>query len=399
MDFVSARNAVTLFHVRGIRIGVDYSWFFVLFLVILWLSSFYRSVLDASSTDAEPYLLAVASALAFFGSILLHELGHAFVATRRGIGISDITLWMFGGVARMTKDSDSPRTEFEVAIAGPLVTLAIALACGAVGIVAAGSEEFWKAMRVEDQADTSGVLALIAWLGSINLLVLVFNLIPAFPLDGGRVARAIAWAITGDRNRATRTAARLGQGFSYLFIGFGILLFVQGDAIGGLWLALIGFILGQSARGAVMQTEFSSRIEGIRVADVMDDEPVAIRDDASVERALDEYFLRYRWPWFPVVDAYERFLGLIERGAADAVPEVSRRSSTVGDVFEADSSGTLRVSDDAPLESLLGNDALRRLGALIAVDSEGRLRGVITADQVGRALRGAVGGAGPAPGR
>jgi Zn-dependent protease len=385
-----ARGAVTLFHVRGIRIGVDYSWFFVLFLIIFWLSGFYKEVLDVSSGDTGPYVLAVASALAFFGSILLHELGHAFVSMRRGIGISDITLWMFGGVARMTKDTDSPRTEFEVAIAGPLVTLAIAVSGIAVGIAAAGSDEFWKAMRVEDHANTSGVLALVAWLASINLLVFFFNLIPAFPLDGGRVARAVAWKITGDRNRATRSAARVGQAFSYVFIGLGIFMFVQGNAVGGLWLALIGFILSQAARGAVLQTEFVSRIEGIRVADVMDDDPVSIPEDASVERALDEFFLRYRWPWFPVVDGYEHFLGLIERGAADAVPEVSRSSSRVADVFEADSTGTLRIREDAPLESLLGNEALRRLGALMAVDAEGRLRGVVTADQVGRALRNAL---------
>ena len=389
------RGSVTLFHVWGIRIAVDYSWFLVLFLIILWLSSFYRSVLDASNGDAAPYLLALASALAFFASILLHELGHALVAIRRGIGISDITLWMFGGVARMTRDSDSPGTEFKVAVGGPIVTLAIALACVGIGIAAAGSDEFWKAMRVEEGADTSGILALIAWLASINLLVLVFNLIPAFPLDGGRIARAIAWRVSGDRNRATRAAGRLGQAFSYLFIGIGILLFIEGDVIGGIWLGLIGFILGQSARGAVVQTEFASRIEGIRVADVMDAEPVAIPEDASVERALDEYFLRYRWPWFPVVDAAQRFRGLIERGAADAVPEVSRASSAVRDVFEADSTGTLRVRDDEPLESLLGNDALRRLGALMAVDADGRLRGVITADQVGRALRSALGGGPP----
>ena len=389
-----ARGSLTLFVVRGIRIGVDYSWFLVLFLIILWLSSFYRSVLDASNSDAVPYLLALASALAFFGSILLHELGHAFVAVRRGIGISEITLWMFGGVARMTRDSDSPGTEFKVAVAGPIVTLAIALACFGIGIAAAGSDEFWKAMRVEEGAETSGILALIAWLASINLLVLVFNLIPAFPLDGGRIARAIAWRVTGDRNRATRAAARLGQGFSYVFIGVGILLVIEGDLIGGIWLGLIGFILGQSARGAVMQTEFASRIEGIRVADVMDTDPVAIPEDATVERALDEYFLRYRWPWFPVVDAAQHFRGLIERGAADAVPEVSRASSAVRDVFEADSTGTLRVRDDEPLEALLGNDALRRLGAVMAVDADGRLRGVITADQVGRALRNAVGGIG-----
>ena len=159
-----ARGALTLFHIRGIRIGVDYSWFVVLFLVILWLSGYYKSVIG-SEDSAAAYGLALASAIAFFGSVLLHELGHAMVAIRNGIGISDITLWMFGGVARMTKDSDSPGTEFKIAIAGPLVTLAIAVACIAVGIVAAGSHDFWQAMRLENGADTSGILAVVAWLG------------------------------------------------------------------------------------------------------------------------------------------------------------------------------------------------------------------------------------------
>ena len=385
-----ARGAVTLFHVRGIRIGIDYSWFFVLFLIIFMLSDSFGSVLDTPDGDALPYALAVISALAFFACILLHELGHAFVAMRHGIGISDITLWLFGGVARMTRDSDSPGTEFKVAVAGPLVTLALGVACVAVGVAAAGWHEFWKAMLIQGSAHTSAVLAVVAWLASINALILFFNLIPAFPLDGGRIARSIAWKFTGDRTRATRGAARLGQAFSYLFIAVGIFWLIRGNLIGGIWLGLIGFILLQSARGAVMQTEFTRRIEGIRVADVMDDEPVAIPENTSVERALDEFFLRYRWPWFPVVDPAQRFLGLIERGAADAVPEVSRTSSTVRDVFEADSTGTLRVRDDAPLESLLGNDALTRLGALMAGDEDGHLRGVVTADQVGRALRRAL---------
>ena len=146
----------------------------------------------------------------------------------------------------------------------------------AVGVSAAGWHEFWKAMLIQGSAHTSAALAVIAWLASINGLILFFNLIPAFPLDGGRIARSIAWKFTGDRTRATRGAARLGQGFSYLFIAVGILWFIRGDLIGGIWLGLIGFILLQSARGAVIQTEFTRRIEGIRVADVMDDEPVAI---------------------------------------------------------------------------------------------------------------------------
>ena len=384
------RGQLTLFRIRGIRIGVDYSWFFVLFLIILWLSGFYRDVLGADQSDTEPYLLAVASAVAFFGSILLHELGHAVVAERAGIPITEITLWLFGGVARMSKDSDSPGTEFKIAAAGPAVTLVVAALCVGIGIAAAGPDEFWQAMLVDSDTGTSGALAMVAWLASINILVLVFNLIPAFPLDGGRIARAVAWKLTGDRNRATRFAANLGRGFSYVLIGFGILLVVQGFVISGIWLGLIGFILGQSARGYAAQSEFASRIGGISVADVMDADPVSISEDTSIERAIDEYFLRYRWPWFPVVDAGDHFRGLLVREAADGVPELSRSSQTVGEVYEADASGTLQVRDDTPLESLLGNDALRRLGGLAAVDAEGRLRGVITADQVGRALRDAL---------
>ena len=174
-------------------------------------------------------MLAVVSALAFFASILLHELGHAVVAVRNGIPISEITLWLFGGVARMTRDTDSPGTEFQIAVAGPLVTLAIALVCaGGRDRVRRQRTSSGEAMRVAEDADISGALALLAWLASINVLVLVFNLIPAFPLDGGRIARAIAWRVTGDRNRATRFAATLGQGFSYVFIALGLLLLVSG---------------------------------------------------------------------------------------------------------------------------------------------------------------------------
>lgn len=381
-----ASGGVTLFHVRGIRIGADYSWFIVLLLVIVWLSSEFRGVLDASTADSEPYVLAVASALLFFGSILLHELGHAFVAMRKGIEISDITLWMFGGLARLKRDSDTPGTELQIALAGPAVTLLIAVACGAIGF-AAGGDEFWEAMRGESGADTSGAIALIAWLTSINLIVLVFNLIPAFPLDGGRVVRAIAWRLSGSRNSGTRFAAAVGQGFSYLFIGLGIFLALTLDPISGIWLALIGLILGSSARSATVQTELTSRIEHLKVADVMDADPIAIPEDLSVERALDEFFLRYRWPWFPVVDTAHNYRGLLQRGAADAVPEGRRDAARVAEFLTADADEGIQVRYDDPLEAVLGNENLRRLGGLVAVDAEGRLRGVLTADQVGRSLR------------
>ncbi len=384
-------GSITLFHVRGIRIAVDWSWFLVLFLVIFWLSQFYGNVLGESSSASTPFVLAVASAIGFFGSIVLHELGHAMVALRNGIGISSIQLWIFGGVARMDRESDSPATEFKVAIAGPAVTLAIVVVLTAVGLAAVGPHEFKKALLVESNSGVSGVLAMVAWLASINFLVLVFNLLPAFPMDGGRLVRAIAWWRTGDRVSATRFAASLGRVFAYLFIGGGLLLIVEGYLFSGVWLALIGMVINGSARGAAMQTAISNKIEGLRVADVMDREPVAIPGELSVEQALDQYFLRYRWPWFPVVDAAHRFLGLLERDRADEVPEVSRASALVSELLERDQ-GSLHVDEDAPLDSLLSNQNLRRFGALMAVDADGRLSGVITAEQVGRALRDAATG-------
>jgi Zn-dependent protease len=311
----------------------------------------------------------------------------AFFARRHNIGVSGITLWMFGGFARLEKDSDTPGTEFKIAIAGPLVTAAIVAACAVAGLALAGSHEFKNAVLTEGDTRTSGIAALVSWLGSINLLVLIFNLVPAFPLDGGRIARAIAWWRTGSRNKGTRFAATLGEWFGLFLIlaGLGYFLVYLGDFVGGLWLAFVGFILRGAAKGAIAQTEVSSRIEGISVADVMDRDPVAIPEGASIEQALDEYFLRYRSPWFPVVDAGRHFIGLVDRGAADNVPAVERASSVVSDVLARDS-GTLTVREDDPLESVLGNEALRRLGALIATDADGHIRGVLTIDAIGKAL-------------
>ena len=390
MKLMREGGGITLFHVRGIRVAVDYSWFLFLFLIIIWVSAIYQDVLGPNESDTTVYALAVLTASAFFASILLHELGHAFAAIRRGISVSGITLWVFGGFTRMDRDSDSPATEFRVAIAGPLVTLAIAFACIGVGVLVVGSHDFIRVLRSR-HVSSSPLLVGLGWLGGMNALIFVLNLVPAFPLDGGRIVRAIAWRVTGDRSRGTNAAARLGRAFSFAFIGLGLALLASGDAIDGIWLMLIGWVLGQSARGAIVQSEVTRRLGGITVADLMDSEPVAIPENVSIEDALDEYFLRYRWPWFFVVDAAHRFRGLVERTAADAVPEPSRASARIAEVVAEHSDDLFRVPFDAPLESLLANEAMRRLGALAAVDSDGRLRGVITAEQVGRALRQAVG--------
>lgn len=376
-------SSITLFRVAGIRIAVDWSWFLFLFIVIVWLSGFYGDILDEpGSTNA--YIFSVLSAIGFFGSILLHELGHAFAARRSGIGIRTIRLWLFGGVAEMDQESDSPGTEFKVAVAGPVVTLLIAVVLCVVGIQAAGLDNFRDALEMRVTADTNGPITMVAWLAAVNILVLGFNLLPAFPMDGGRIVRAIAWKITGKRGSATRFAAGLGRIFGFIFIGLGIVWALSGNIFSGLWLVMIGILVNGAARAASRST-VSEKLEGITVADVMDREPVAIPADLDSARALDEYFLRYGWSWFPVIDGSGAFVGMALRDRLDEVPEAERTNTQVGALTERDPG--LAVSDGAGLDSLLGNPQLRRFGALMVTDERGQLAGVITIEQLGRALQ------------
>lgn len=379
-------SSIQLARVFGIRIGVDYSWFIVLFLIIYWRTQDYEAVVPGSNA----FVLAVISALLFFLSILLHELGHAVVAIRNGIPIEGIDLWMFGGVAKLGRDTDSPGVEFRVAVAGPLVTLVIAAACFGLGAASAGGAAEMVDSIFLDQTQTA-TTAVLGFLALVNVALLVFNLIPAFPLDGGRIARAIAWKLSGDRNKATRFAARLGRGGGWLMIAGGVALFFSGDKFGGIWLAVIGIFLGGAARSAEVQADFAGRIEHIRVADVMDAEPVAIPETASLAEAEQQFFLRYGWPWFPVVDSNARLVGVVSREAVESVPSQERGSRAVGSVMARDDgSSGLRVRLDEPLENLLGQEGLARLGAIMAVDGEGVLRGVVTIDDVRRALQGAA---------
>jgi len=371
-------GSLPLARLFGIPIGVNVSWFLVLFLFIFWLSGSFADVLDDETAG---YLAAVGAALLFFGSIVLHELGHALAARREGIAVAGIDLFFFGGVMKMSQDTTSPGAEFRVAVAGPLVTLVIVALTGLVGFVLVGGE-FFDAAILNGSAGAASLL--LAFLFSMNMVLLVFNLVPAFPLDGGRIARAAAWRLTGDRGKATRFSARIGQVFAALMMAYGVYLLLLGDGTAnGLWLIVLGWLLGQSARGAVAQTAVTERLEGITVADVMDAEPVTISADLPAGRVWEEYFLRYQgWPWFAVVEADGRYVGLARRTAIeDADPALPVRAV----VSPAERDGQVRA--DAPLEAVLGSEPLRRLGALMAVDAEGRLRGVVTAEQVARALQ------------
>jgi Zn-dependent protease len=380
-------GSIQLARIFGIRIGASPSWFVVLFIMILGLSSSYTD----RYSDVTAYSVAVASAALFFVSLTLHELGHALVARRSGIEIAGIDLWFFGGIAKLTRDSRSPGEEFRVSAAGPAVTLLIIVACTVAGIAIAGSQDFLDAVALT--SNPAPGLALLGWLALVNGFLFVFNLVPAYPLDGGRIARAIAWKVTGDRNRGTRFSARLGQGFSYVLIGLGIYLLIRSDPYSGLWLIVLGWFLGQTATGAVASSRFSERLEGVTVADVMDTQPVWVPGDATVLQAQDEFFLRYRWPWFPVADPTSgRFLGLLHQDRVDGAVQDGRPALVVADVVDPKADEVFRVRDDTPIEQLLGSEGLRSLGALMVIDRDECLRGVVTVEQVRRALTAAVPG-------
>jgi Zn-dependent protease len=377
-------SSLQLFRVSGIRIGVHPSWFFILFLSIFWLRESFE---DAIVTPNQGFIAAVVAAFLFFGSIVLHELGHAFAARREGIGVAGVDLFFFGGFMRAMRDSESPGEEFRVAAAGPAVTLALTLIFGGVGFALLGDALVDAATF---QIEGSIVEVIVAFTALANAALFVLNMVPAFPLDGGRIARAAAWQVSGDRNKATKLAAYLGQGFAALMIGWGAYRLATslssdgGDPINGLWWIVLGWMIGGAARAAVAQSNFASRLEGITAGDIMDADPVVIPAGLPVERAYDEFFLRYQgWPWFAVVEEDGQLAGLAHRAAVEHVALHEDATVPVRTVV-ADSD---QIRTDTPLESLIGSEPLRRLGALMAVDAEGHLRGVVTLDQVTRALQ------------
>ena len=228
-----------------------------------------------------------------------------------------------------------------------------------------------------------GTVAVLSYLTTVNFFVLAFNLIPGFPLDGGRIARAIAWKITGDRSRATRFAARAGPRWpAGAWSRFGALILAgvsAGTAFSGIWLIFIGIFLAQAARSAEAQAAFSDRIDHLRVSDVMDAEPVAIPEGLPLDRAEGEYFLRYGWPWFPVVDVSGRLVGVVSREAVESVPDTIRGGRPTASVMARDDGDSgLRAQLEDPLEALLTHEGLGRLGAVMAVDRDGVLRGIVT---------------------
>ena len=378
------KSTFTLGRLAGVDVGFNWSWLIVVALVGWSLAGaiFPESTPGLAGTTYA--IMAVIAVPAFFACLLLHELGHARQAQREGMEIDGITLWVFGGVARFRGRFPSAGAEFRIAIAGPLVTLALAAVFVVVSLAA------------PLPAAVDGV---VGWLASVNLLLLGFNLLPALPLDGGRVLRATLWQVKGDYAAATRTAAALGRLFGQILIAGGVFLALFAASFGGLWLAMIGWFLLIAAEAEANAAITHVALAGLRVRDAMVAAPVTVDADLSLERFMDDVFLRHRHTAYPVVE-HGSPVGVITFRDAAAIPRDAWAGVRVSERMTSLDDAVAVRSDDALEEAwaMLLTSPLRR--ALVLDDGRlaGLLAGLLSATDVLRILE-ASGKAGPPRGR
>ncbi len=361
-------QSVKLTKIRGIDVGVHYSWFIVFVLITFSLTARFASE-HPQWTLAEHYAVGIATSLLFFGSILVHELAHSFVALAKGIPVRSITLFVFGGVAQIGREPDRPMTEFQIAIAGPIASALLALGFGAIAHLAG------------DQSERLAALA--GWLSSINVMLALFNLVPGFPLDGGRIFRAALWHMTGSLTKATRIAAGTGQGIGYVLIFFGIVTGFTANWFSGLWLAFIGWFLMNAAQESVVQVSVRSALSGLAVEDVMNRDCPIVPARMALADLVREYILRTGQRCFIVVDG-SRLEGLVTLHQIKAVPQERWSQVSVGEAMTPVSRLRI-VTPDQPLLDVLqlleGGDVNQ-----VPVVAGDRLLGMITRDHLLRVL-------------
>jgi Zn-dependent protease len=352
----------------GVEVRIDASWLVIAFLVG-W--SFYVQY-DTMFPELAPgaaILLAGASVLVFFGSVLLHELSHSVMARRLGIQVESITLFLFGGVSTTKTEAKSPRDEFLMAIVGPLTSLGLAAVS-------------WAVVSLADDLLSEPVRYAIAYMGWLNLGLGLFNLLPGFPLDGGRVLRAILWRTTGSQTKATRGAARAGKAIAALMIGFGILLVFLGN-LGGLWLAAIGWFLLQAANAADQDVVIRLMLRDVQARDLMSPDLVTIPSTSSIQEAVDDYFLRYDHSAFPVIDG--EVPGLL---TLRAVRQIPRDQWEMRQVWTAITplDATTSIGPDTAMSEVLERLREHDLDRLLVVDGT-HVLGIITPRDVARWVR------------
>lgn len=362
-------SSLTLGRVAGVEIGINWSWL-VIFALIIWsLAAVVFPESNPGLSDGEYVAMAAGAAVLFFASLLAHELGHALVARREGMETDSIVLWLFGGVARFQGMFPSPGAELRIALAGPAVTVAIATALLAFATLASLP------------AALDGV---VTWLGTINVLLLVFNMLPALPLDGGRALRALLWRRRGDFTEATAVASAIGRGFGWAMIGGGIALLFLLGAVGGLWLALIGWFLIAAAGAEASFATMRGALSSLRVADAMATRPTTVEEGMSLAEFADGPFAATRHAAYPVIDAGGDPVGMLGFRDVVAVPPQRWSTTTVAAVARPRSAVlTLSADDDlGTAASELARDDLRR--ALVLED--GRLVGLLSMTDVSRLI-------------
>src|SRR5229473_5458005 len=291
---------IKLFHIFGIQIGLHYSWLLIALLVTLSLAGRFQATNPQWGANVI-WGVSILTAILFFAAIVLHELSHAAIAKARSLPVKSITLFALGGVAQIEKEASDPKTEFWMGIAGPITSALIGGLCLALALVMG-----WEPASRHQ----SPQLAMLIWLGIINIALAAFNMIPGFPLDGGRVLRAIVWWLTGNSDRSTRIAAATGQAIAFAFIIVGLFRFFNGAGFGGLWLTFIGWFLLDAARSSYTQSEILKHLRGVSVRDVMTHEWPAIEPTANLQTFVDEHLLRSGYRSF-VVQEDGKEVGLI----------------------------------------------------------------------------------------
>jgi Zn-dependent protease/CBS domain-containing protein len=361
-------STFTLGRIAGIPLGVNWSWLVVFALIVwTWATGVFPET-NPGYSDGTYVALAVIGAILFFGSIVLHEYGHAIQATREGMEIDGITLWLFGGVARFKGNFPSAGAEFRIAIAGPLVSLAL----GVLFVLLA-----WLAGLPET------VDAVAAWLGYLNLTLLAFNLIPALPLDGGRVLRSILWAARDDFVWATHVAAAIGRAFGYLFIAAGVAMLIFQGTFSGAWLAFIGWFLLMAASAEDRFTLARQALQGLRVRDLVVRDPVTTRPDVTIGDFMDEIVWKSRHTTYPVTDNGHA-LGLLPFRCVAEVPRTDWETRTVRECM-VPASDVPTVSENDELIDAAAELSESDLHRALVVDGD-HFVGLLSETDVARAL-------------
>ena len=359
--------------ILGVRVGVNWSVLVVAWLLAWSLASTTLPDQAPGRSDPSYWIAGTITAVVFLASILAHELGHAYVARRNGVEVHDITIWMFGGVARLKGPARTAKAELRIALAGPGVSVVI-------GSLAIALATLADALAVDELATAS-----LAWLGVINIVLVAFNLIPAAPLDGGRVLSALLWTRWSDERCAHRAATRVGRWFGTGLIILGVASFAADDLVGGVWLAFLGWFLITAAEAEQAYADARGALEGVRVADVMTRDPIVAPRSLLVDRFIDEFVHHHRYGAYPIVDEHGRVEGIVTLRSVRGVPRDSWSRYRLADIATTRERVATTTPDTPVVDVITAMNADGRDGRALVFDGD-QLVGIISPSDISRLM-------------